>query len=740
MAAVTLNARTYSDDADPVTGLANGGHRARFVPCLSDMLIEIGKQVADAKEAYRAVSTTTLTVGSGPRSLIVTINKAFSTGDGVVIQRSADPGVMMLATVTAFTAASGSMTVSIAAGDFQGSGSFSDWTVTGPIGPRGAVGLSGWSYLWDAGTSGDPGPGDVGANTAILASATSIRLDVLDATAKDLTSEIASWGGSTSAIKGVLTLRSRTDQSRQITYNVTAVTNSGGFFTLTTSYRGGAAGFAGGDPVSVAFQATGDRGDVGLGGPAGTVSAAGDGIISTPGIGFVSEPGLGLRRKSAGVMAVVANASDLVELRAASLAEAQAGTSALALMTPQRTADAISALASSRLIRSARSSNTILGAADIGRFIDITSGSFTQTFMAAAMLTSGWWVRIRNGGTGDITLDPNGVETIDGLTSFIMYPGEVRDIQCDGVGFTSILLTGFNRRFTSGGVWVKPPGYACFHIDAVGGGGGGGGGEASYCGGGGGGGARVPVLLQSTAIPASVTITIGSGGAGGFVVGGASGGNGIGIAGGTTSFGPYVTAFGGGPGANGPYGSSGGGSKSAGSYANAGGDPAASGGGFGSASTNSTNNLSTGGGGSSAYGAAGNAEWGGGAGGKGETNGNYNPSSPNTGAGGEGGSSIFGPAGGGGGATTPGIDARAGGDSNKYTNGGGGAPNPSGHGSAGGTNPITGMGRGGGGGSYNRAGGAGGFPGGGGGGGGAGNSTNGGGAGGAGQLTIVGIV
>jgi hypothetical protein len=48
------------------------------------------------------------------------------------------------------------------------------------------------------------------------------------------------------------------------------------------------------------------------------------------------------------------------------------------------------------VIRSARTSNTMLGTADKGSLIDITSGSFTQTFDAAATLGNGWWCYIRN--------------------------------------------------------------------------------------------------------------------------------------------------------------------------------------------------------------------------------------------------------------------------------------------------------------------------------------------------------
>lgn len=41
MTAVVLNGNTYTDDNDPNTGMGNNGHRVRFIPCLSDMLVEL---------------------------------------------------------------------------------------------------------------------------------------------------------------------------------------------------------------------------------------------------------------------------------------------------------------------------------------------------------------------------------------------------------------------------------------------------------------------------------------------------------------------------------------------------------------------------------------------------------------------------------------------------------------------------------------------------------------------------
>lgn len=187
--------------------------------------------------------------------------------------------------------------------------------------------------------------------------------------------------------------------------------------------------------------------------------------------------------------------------------------------------------------RSVRTSNTVLTSGDLGKLIDITSGTFTQTFTAAATLGPNWFCYLRNSGTGDITLDPNGSELIDGLTSYVMYPGETRLVTCDGTGFYTIVLTGYYRTFTATGTWVKPPGYAAHSGFLWGGGGGGTCSNGAYSGGGGGG-ACTPFTRGQSTLPASVTVTIGAGGIGGGT--GASG-----ASGGTSSFyGAY--AYGGG--------------------------------------------------------------------------------------------------------------------------------------------------------------------------------------------------
>jgi len=401
---------------------------------------------------------------------------------------------------------------------------------------------------------------------------------------------------------------------------------------------------------------------------------------------------------------------------------------------------------SSEIIRVERTSNTAISSANRGNLIAITSGTFTQTFDACSSLGNGWFAYIQNLGTGDITLDPSGGETIDGVTSFIMYPNEVRLVVCNGTTLNSIVLDCFYKVFTASSTFTKPPGYSNFGAILFSGGGGGGSGRTGFggdnCTGGTGGGAGAAVtrFVEASLMSTTTTVTIGAGGTGGAaIVSGASVGN-SGTAGGNTLLGTIVTAFGAaqGFGGNGgdQVGGGGGGSASAG-INGTGGNPSSQ---YWGGST-IVNNTGGGGGATLSGGTAGNAEWGGGGGG---------PSSIYGGQ--AGGDSIFGAGGGGGGG---GFDSA----SNRLTGGvgggvgswaatGGTAGNATVPAGGNGATGVTGVGTGGGGGSYSNAGapgagGNGGLPSGGGGGGGGGSTSSGsgkGGDGGRGEIRIWGVV
>lgn len=89
---------------------------------------------------------------------------------------------------------------------------------------------------------------------------------------------------------------------------------------------------------------------------------------------------------------------------------------------------------------SVRTSNVVLALIDHSTEI-LASSTFTQTLTAAATLTAGWWVEYTNRGSGYITIDPSGSELINGLSTWLLLPGDHVKILCDGTGFIAASIT-----------------------------------------------------------------------------------------------------------------------------------------------------------------------------------------------------------------------------------------------------------------------------------------------------------
>jgi hypothetical protein len=208
------------------------------------------------------------------------------------------------------------------------------------------------------------------------------------------------------------------------------------------------------------------------------------------------------------------------------------------------------------LVRLTKTANYTVAAADRAKSIAATSGTFTFTLTAAATLADGWWARIVNEGTGVVTVDPNGAETIDGLTTITMYQGETRLIYTDGSAWFTELINGGYVAFTADGTFIVPTKIQRIYVQCWGGGGGGGGGGGTSAGlnrnGGGGGGAasRADGEFLASAVGAggaSITVTVATqttAAAGGSSAVGTVGANGT-----DTTFGALLTGYAGGGGA-----------------------------------------------------------------------------------------------------------------------------------------------------------------------------------------------
>jgi hypothetical protein len=95
-----------------------------------------------------------------------------------------------------------------------------------------------------------------------------------------------------------------------------------------------------------------------------------------------------------------------------------------------------------------------------------TGGGGTLTLPAAAAAGSGWFINLRNSGSGSLTVDPNGSEQINGASSLILQPEDSAVAISNGTGwytvglgqdavfafdYTSIDLTGQSSPYTLSG-------------------------------------------------------------------------------------------------------------------------------------------------------------------------------------------------------------------------------------------------------------------------------------------------
>lgn len=82
----------------------------------------------------------------------------------------------------------------------------------------------------------------------------------------------------------------------------------------------------------------------------------------------------------------------------------------------------------------AKSANYTAVAGDAGYVLACT-GTWTLALTAAATLGNGWTIGIANTGTGTITIDPNGSETVNGNTAVLVYQRQGAILTCDGSNF-----------------------------------------------------------------------------------------------------------------------------------------------------------------------------------------------------------------------------------------------------------------------------------------------------------------
>lgn len=83
---------------------------------------------------------------------------------------------------------------------------------------------------------------------------------------------------------------------------------------------------------------------------------------------------------------------------------------------------------------------TNLTAASRAELIRWTGGAGTLTFDPAFTLGNGWFVEVRNDGSGVWTLDPASSQLINGATTLALQAGQSAIVVCDGVAFYTVGL------------------------------------------------------------------------------------------------------------------------------------------------------------------------------------------------------------------------------------------------------------------------------------------------------------
>lgn len=125
---------TVTDDANPTTGLANGGHRTRFVASLAQTVAMANSALINAQAANNAAgtngtSTTSLAIGTGSKTLTMQTGRSIVPGMQVILANTASPATqLMRGTVTSYTAGTGALVVAV---DYViGSGTIATWTIS----------------------------------------------------------------------------------------------------------------------------------------------------------------------------------------------------------------------------------------------------------------------------------------------------------------------------------------------------------------------------------------------------------------------------------------------------------------------------------------------------------------------------------------------------------------------------------------------------------------------------------
>ncbi len=137
--------------------------------------------------------------------------------------------------------------------------------------------IPGYFYKFDTNTTdSDPGAGEVKFNNGTYASATAIYINDADSNGASTATDVQSWGGSTSTIKGSLHIVDINDSSTYARFKITAaVTDASGYNKITVEHLASNNTFSAADELSITFVRAGDKGTTGDTGSTGSTGSTG---------------------------------------------------------------------------------------------------------------------------------------------------------------------------------------------------------------------------------------------------------------------------------------------------------------------------------------------------------------------------------------------------------------------------------------------------------------------------------
>lgn len=254
--------------------------------------------VEAAMNSFIGTSTTSLAIGTGPKTFTTQAGKTFIAGTFMQAISQANSANYMYGTVTSYNAGTGSLVLEIIT--VGGSGTLADWnlffsgarggvgaaatatvgtTATGGAGssasvnnsgstaaavfdftiPRGAD--AGMRYAFESSTSmAAPASGGIRLNNASLASVTAIAVNATNADAVDVSDFVATWDDSTNTVKGYVQVRKEGSGAVLGLYQLTSVTDNTSWLQLAVTYVSGSGSLTAADPVYLVPYRVGNAG------------------------------------------------------------------------------------------------------------------------------------------------------------------------------------------------------------------------------------------------------------------------------------------------------------------------------------------------------------------------------------------------------------------------------------------------------------------------------------------------